>query len=71
MEPNVRLVKTYAYDDLLERIVDRGMVLDGMSHLAAIANSKTLSAKMSAEEPDRTRPAAGSIWLPRSLTRTR
>lgn len=71
MEPNICFVKTYAYEDLLERIVDRGLVLDGLSHLAALGTSKKLSACTSAEEPDRTRPAAGSVWLPRTQTRRR
>lgn len=69
MERNIHIVKTYAYDDLLERIVDRGMVLDGLSHLAAITDSADLSAHTSSEEPDRSMPAAGTMWRPRARSR--
>jgi hypothetical protein len=69
MEPNIRFVKTYAYDDLLERIIDRGMVLDGMSHLAAIATSARLSAHTSRDKPERAAAPAGALWPPRALAR--
>ena len=69
MEPNIRVTNTQLYEELLERIVDRGMVLDGMSRLAALGTSAVLSAHTSCDEPDNRRVPDCLMWPPRSRNR--
>ena len=58
---------TASYTEVLEHILDRGMVLDGMSVLAALAGSPRLSATatmIAANEGPRSKRIAISLLCP-------
>ena len=45
----LRAEHTHSVEEVLERILEHGMVLDGLSHLAALGSSPGISASASAE----------------------
>ncbi len=61
----VRKLTTHSYEEVLERILDRGMVLDGLSFLAAVTDSEPLSVEVDRVAPDSEQVPAAVIAPPR------
>jgi len=61
---------TRYYEEVLERILDYGVVLDAMSHLAALTDNAPLLAEALPEDRSRRENLAAVMCPPRARDRT-
>jgi len=69
MSDLIRAEGTRYYEEVLERILDHGMVLDGMSHIAALSNNSPISAQAKSEDRSRQENPTAVVSPPRARDR--